>query len=146
MQAIRLTPTKSCAGKPKPPKYPTSLLLLSLICLTSFRPTLSVFSTKTHYSVGGDIILIDILPNGNILRVTENYILTTFSATTYTQLSSVTLTLDADGSQICDAVIIDQNNILIVTYLKVWTVNLQTLVEKKHGTGLVSNKQRQPKK
>ena len=85
--------------------------------------------------MGGDIILVDILPNKNILKVTENFIITTYSPDTYAETSSLTVTLGADPSQICDAALIDANNILIVTYNRMWHVNTQTGVETDVGTG-----------
>jgi hypothetical protein len=111
-----------------------------------FHPILSIFSSKTHYPAGGDIILVDILPNQNILKVTENYIITTYDPSTYAQLSSLTLTLGADGSLIGDAALIDANNILIVTYKMMWHINMQTGVETNVGTGHVSSKSSFPVK
>ena len=111
-----------------------------------FDPILSVFSAKTHYSAGGDIILVDILPNGNILKVTENYIITTYDPVTYAQVSSLTLTLAADGSQIGDAALIDADNILIVTYNRTWHVNMTTGNETDVGTSLSSDKTHDPVK
>jgi hypothetical protein len=91
--------------------------------------------TKTHYPAGGDIILVDILPNRNILKMTENYIIITYDPRTYAQLSSLTLTLVANEWKFCDAALIDANNILIVTYDKMWLVKMQTGVETDAGQG-----------
>lgn len=77
--------------------------------------------------------MVDILPNGNILKVTENYMITIYDQSTYVQLSSMTLTLVADGHHICDASLIDANNIMIVTYNRMWLVNMQTGVETNVG-------------
>lgn len=130
--------------QPPPKILPAWLLLISIICLTSFTPTLSIFSAKTHYPAGGDIISVEILPNGNILKVSENYILTTYDPGTYAEVSSVNLTLEADGQQICDAALIDANNIMIVTYNRMWLVNMQTGAETNKGEGLTSTKEQNP--
>ena len=121
---------------------------MSILCLTHFHPILSIFSEKTNYPAGGDIILVDILPNGDILKVTENYIITTYDPGTYAQLSSLTLTLAKhnDKSLIGDAALIDADNILIVTYNLMWNVNMQTGVETDLGTGLSSDKTHDPVK
>jgi hypothetical protein len=92
--------------------------------------------------------LVDILPNGNILKVTENYIITTYDPGNYDQISSLTLTLALpnDESKIGDASLIDANNVLIVTYNRMWHVNMQTGVETDVGTGLTSDKVNDPVK
>ena len=119
---------------------------MSILCLTHFHPILSIFSEKTNYPAGGDIILVDILPNGDILKVTENYIITKYDSGTYAQVSSLTLTLAGDGSQIGDAALIDANNILIVTYNKMWRVDMATGAETNVGGALQSTKQQWPVK
>jgi hypothetical protein len=92
--------------------------------------------------------LVDILPNGNILKLTEDYKITTYDPHTYAQLWSLTMTLGlpGDGTRIGDAALIDANNILIVTYNHMWSVNMQTKVETDVGTGLSSIKSDDPKK
>jgi hypothetical protein len=90
--------------------------------------------------------LVDILPNGNILKVSENKIIKTYDGGTYAQLSSLTLTLGGKSSAIGDAALIDANNILIVTYNRMWHVNITTRVETEVGQGLTSDKQTEPVK
>lgn len=74
--------------------------------------------------------------------MTENYIITTYDPNNYAQLSSLTVTLAGDESQIGDAVLMDAKNILIGTYNKMWLVNLQTGVETDAGDGIKSKKQK----
>ena len=90
--------------------------------------------------------MVDILPSGNILKVSENNILTMYYKHTYVELWSMTMRLGADGSHICDAALIDANNILIVTYNRMWHVNMSTEVETDAGEGLRSDKQTDPVK
>jgi hypothetical protein len=117
-----------------------------MIFLVHFQPILSVFSDRNHYPAGGDIILVDILPNGNILKVEENNIITTYDPSTYAQVSSLTLTLVEDWAKICDAALIDANNILIVTYQRMYHVNMQTGMETDVGKGKSSRKFKYPVK
>ena len=78
--------------------------------------------------------------------MTENHIITTYDPNTYAQLSSLTVTLIGDGSQISDAITIDANNILIGTYNKMWLVNMKTGVETDVGDGVRYKKQKNPVK
>lgn len=146
LQVVGLLISKSSPAKHKSQlqKSSTSLLFLFIICLIHFHPILSIFTDKTHYPIGGDIILVDILPNGNILKVTENYIITTYDPSSYAHVSSLTLIQGEDGSQICDAALIDANTIMIVTYKRWWLVNMQTGVEMNVGTGEESSKSKHP--
>jgi hypothetical protein len=90
--------------------------------------------------------LVDILPNGNILKVPENKIITTYDGGTYAQLSSLTLSLGGKSSAIGDAAFIDANNILMVTCNRMWNFNITTRVETDVGQGLTSDKQTEPVK
>ena len=94
----------------------------------------------------GDIILVDILPNGNIIKITEGGSLYIYDPTSYLEQSSKSVNFGSDTSHICDAAVIDSDNFLLVTYNKMYTWNWKTQVLTDVGVGLPSDKQTDPMK